>query len=64
MNCMISIDKGAPQLLRIDPKRLDQPQQVYDLVFAVDPTTDQHDIVLRTTSDAIFLQRIWLTDIK
>ena len=64
MNCMISIDKGAPQLLRIDQKHLDLPQQVYDLVFAIDPTTDQHDIVLRTTSDAIYLQRIWLTDIK
>ncbi len=64
MNCMISIDKGAPQLLRIDQKHLDQPQQVFDLVFAIDPTTDQHDIVLRTTSDAIYLQRIWLTDIK
>ncbi len=64
MNCMISIDKGKPQLLRIDQKQLDQPQQVYDLVFAIDPTTDQHDIVLRTTSDAIYLQRIWLTDIK
>jgi hypothetical protein len=33
-------------------------------VFAIDPSTDQHDIVLRTTSDAIYLQRIWLTDIK
>ena len=64
MNCMISIDKGEPQLLRIDQKHLDQPQQVYDLVFAIDPSTDQHDIVLRTTSDAIYLQRIWLTDIK
>ena len=64
MNCMISIDKGEPQLLRIDQELLDQPQQAYDLVFAIDPTTDQHDIVLRTTSDAIYLQRIWLTDIK
>ncbi len=64
MNCMISIDKGEPQLLRIDQDCLDQPQQIYDLVFAIDPTTDQHDIVLRTTSDAIYVQRIWLTDIK
>ncbi|MBR5715597.1 MAG: hypothetical protein IKX59_03360 [Bacteroidales bacterium] len=64
MNCMISIDMGEPQLLRIDQENVDKPQQVFDLVFAIDPTIDQHDIVLRTTSDAIFLQRIWLTDIK
>lgn len=64
MNCMISIDKGEPQLLRIDQNILNEPQQVFDLKFAIDPTTDQHDIVLRTTSDAIYLQRIWLTDMK
>ena len=64
MNCMISIDKGEPQLLRIDQNKLNQPQQVFDLKFAIDPTIDQHDIVLRTTSDAIYLQRIWLTDMK
>jgi hypothetical protein len=61
---MISIDKGEPQLLRIDQNILNEPQQVFDLKFAIDPTTDQHDIVLRTTSDAIYLQRIWLTDMK
>lgn len=64
MNCMISIDDGAPQLLRVDQHHLSDSQQFFDLVFAFDSSTDQHDIVLRTTSDAIYLQRIWLTDIK
>ncbi len=64
MNCMISIDKGKPQLLRIDQNKLNESQQIFDLEFTVDPTVDQHDIVLRTTSDAIYLQRIWLTDLK
>ena len=61
---MIAIDKGEPQLLRIDPDKLCESQQIYNLVFKIDPAIDQHDIVLRTTSDAIYLQRIWLTDIK
>jgi hypothetical protein len=64
LNCMIAIDKGEPQLLRIDPDKLCEPQQIYNLVFKIDPAIDQHDIVLRTTSDAIYLQRIWLTEIK
>ncbi len=64
MNCMISIDRGMPQLLRIDQSRLAKAQQVFDLAFAIDPSRDQHDIVIRTTSDAIYLQRIWLTELK
>lgn len=64
MNCMISIGKGVAQLLRIDQDKLSETQQVYDLEFTVDPTVDEHDVVLRTTSDAIYLQRIWLTDMK
>jgi len=63
-NCMISIDKGDLHLLRIDQNKLKESQQVFELELKVNPTIEQHEIVLRTTSDAIYLQRIWITDIK
>ncbi len=63
-NCLLSIDNGGLQLLKIDADKLEESQQIFELDLAVDTIREQHDIVLRTTSDAIFLQRIWITDKK
>ena len=64
VTCMVSVDRGEPQLIRIEPESMVESRILFNLVFDVDPSVEEHEIVFRTTSDGIYLQRVWLTDIK
>lgn len=64
MRCMVSVDKGEAQLIDIPAESFPQEQYVVRLVFAVDSQANEHEIVIMTPSDDIYLQRMWLDDMK
>lgn len=61
LTCIVTVDNGEPQLVVIDPKQLGESQQQVRLVFDIDSTAERHRITFRTTSDGIYLQRVWLS---
>lgn len=60
----ITVDNGAPQTIVIDQQKLADDQQLIDFEFDVDPEAERHTISLRTSVDGIYLQRLWLLDVK
>lgn len=62
-NCLVYVDQAAPQLITIDQSQLAEGQQMIDLFFDVEASVEKHEIVFRTQSDGIYLQRVWLCDI-
>ena len=64
ITCMVSVDRGPAQLIQLSPDAFPASQQIYKLHFAVDQNVFEHEIVFRTMSDGIYLQRVWLDDIK
>lgn len=65
ISCLVYVDQNTPQLIQIDPQSFpEERQQLFDLTFNVDPSIEKHEIVFRTMSDGIYLQRVWLCDMK
>lgn len=62
-SCLVYVDNLPPQVLVLNESE-GETQQIFDLVFNVDPIRETHDIVFRTPSDGIYLQRVWLCDMK
>lgn len=59
--CIVSVDNGKPQLIAI---REDDSasRQLNELVFEIDPKVEKHQISFRTSTDGVWLQRVWLLD--
>lgn len=62
--CIVSVDNGEPQLLTINPALAGKDRQLCDLWFDVDPNLEHHSITFRTSTDGIYLQRVWIKDIE
>lgn len=64
IHCIVTVDNGEPYLLTIDQAQLSQDRQLWDLYFDIDPDIESHKIAFRTSTNGIFLQRVWLKDIE
>lgn len=65
MRCLVSVDGGDFQMFELDQKLYpSETQNTFDLVLSVNADVESHEIAFRTMSDGIFIQRVWLCDMK
>lgn len=62
--CMVMVDNADAQLIEIPEDAFPEVQYLVNLTFALNPDKDEHQIVFRTQSDGIYVQRVWITDMK
>lgn len=62
--CLVTVDKGVPQLIELSAQAFPETQQIFNLVFATNPNAIEHEIVIRTQSEGIYLQRVWINEMK
>lgn len=62
--CMVMVDNKEAQLIDVPADAFPDTQYVVNLTFALNPEKEEHQIVFRTQSDGIYLQRVWVTDMQ
>lgn len=64
IRCLVSVDKQEAKLIELNPEAFPEVQELFTLDFAINPAVDEHQIVFRTQSDGLFIQRVWIKDMK
>lgn len=64
VRCMVMVDQTEVQLIEVPADAFPEVQYLANLSFALDAEKEEHQIVLRTQSDGVYLQRVWVTDMK
>lgn len=64
VRCMVMVDEKEVELIEVPTDAFPATQYLVNLGFALDPERDEHQVVFRTQSDGIYLQRVWVTNMQ